>query len=1198
MRRESPVTTESGPIPSIGGVTGRLSCDFVEPLKFEGKLSGGRVRVLLDSGAGGNFVAKSYLEARGLKPVSLASQQDVRLPDGRTVYSTTTLPRAMLQMGALRERVTFMALDLDLGADVILGMPWLEKHNPDVDWVTRKLSATHKGVELELTAVDDWAPAVTQAQGSDEVDILLSALQFKRLAKKQGSELLLAVVKEVPVLVDGGSVTDILEAYSDVFPDDLPEGVPEPRGIDHEIDLEPGTAPTSKPPYRLNPQEREVLAQTMTSLVEKGFVRPSKSPFGAPVLLVKKKDEGWRMCVDYRALNKATIKNKYPLPRIEDLMDQIQGSAVFTKIDLRSGYHQIRVRPSDVPKTAFRTQDGLWEFTVMPFGLCNAPATFMRTMNEIFRPLIGKSVVVYLDDILVYSRNLEEHREHLRQVLNLLRQHKLYGKMSKCIFAQSTVEYLGFVVSEGGMDVVSSKVKAILDWPDPANVKELRSFLGLVNYYRRFIKNHAQLCVPLTNLLRKDVPWGWENEHREAFEALKTVLTRAPTLALPQYDKPWQVTTDASDYAVGAALTQEGKPVAFMSKKLSPAEVNYPVHEREALAIVLALREWRVYLETRHVVVFTDHYSCRYLPSQPHLSKRQARWMEALSTYDLDIRYKPGKANHVADALSRRPDLSIGAITILRDQGGLMERIKDAYDVERMRQNPQAVEVEGFWFRKPKGELQPGHKMRLVIPEDGAIRRQLIEDNHDAPFSGHLGEEKTLAGLQRSVWWWGMGRDVAEYVRTCLTCQKIKDSHQVPAGPLQPLPIPTEKWERVSMDLITQLPKSALGYDAILVVVDYLTKMVHIAPTITAVSAPKLARLFINTVFKHHGMPRVIVSDRDIRINSTFWLHLMERLGAKTSLSTAYHPQTDGQTERMNRTIEQVLRSVVNVEQRDWDEQLPLVEFAINNAKQASTGESPFYLQTGVNPRTPLDVAMTSGGAPEVVVGQEGEARASTVNPVSDEFRARMGQTLERTKQALVRAQQRQVAFADKRRREQTFNVGDKVWLSTKNLRLPAGQTRKLSLLRIGPYRVSQVISSVAYRLQLPRHLKIHPVFHTSLLSPLKTSVRFSRGPVTPDPVESGNFAEGDEDRFEVERLVGKQRRGNLWYYRVRWRGYDNTHDKWLSERELTDESEMMATYNARLQRQAEAASGSGLERPRRARQTSSVTGGQAIAEG
>jgi hypothetical protein len=443
---------------------------------------------------------------------------------------------------------------------------------------------------------------------------------------------------------------ELLHGRQDVFPKDLPDGLPPMRVQGHSvIPLIPGAKPTVRPMFRYSPLERKEMETQVTELLRKGFIQPSISPFGSPILFVKKKTGELRMCIDFRALNQITIKNRYPLPRIDDLLDKLQGAKVFSSLDLMSGYYQIRLPDDDVEKTAFRTTGGLYEYKIMPFGLTNAPAVFMSHMNAILADL--PFVVVYLDDILIFSKDPEQHVDHVRSVLDRLRQHQYYAKLSKCDFFKKELKFLGHIVSPEGIKPDPAKVRIVQEWPELKTVTDIRSFLGLTNYFRKFIEGYSGMAAPLHDLTKGGVsrrkgkftepPIG--DAHRQAFESLKIALTTAPVLALPDFTKPFRIITDASDFAIGAILLQEERPIAYESQKLSPAERNYHTTDRELLAVKHALEIWRCYLEGVPFTVVTDHNSLIHLQTQPSLSRRQARWLEFFQGFDFDWQYRPGK---------------------------------------------------------------------------------------------------------------------------------------------------------------------------------------------------------------------------------------------------------------------------------------------------------------------------------------------------------------------------------------------------------------------------------------------------------------------------------------------------------------------------------------------------------------------------
>ena len=449
-------------------------------------------------------------------------------------------------------------------------------------------------------------------------------------------------------------IVSVLQEFDDVFPKEVPKGLPPIRGIEHQIDFVLGSSIPNRPAYRASPEETKELQKQVDELLAKGHVRESMSLCAVPVILVPKKDGTWRMCVDCPAINKITVKYRHPIPRLDDMLDELHGSSFFSKIDLKSGYHQIRMKEGDEWKTAFKTKHGLYEWLVMPFGLSNAPSTFMRLMNHVLRAYIGKFVVVYFDDILVYSKSLDEHIHHLRCVLEVLRSEKLYANLKKCIFCMDRVVFLGFVVSAQGIEVDGEKVKAIKDWPTPKSITEVRSFHGLASFYRRFVRDFSTLAAPLTEVIKKDVGFKWGKEQENAFNLIKEKLCSAPLLVLPDFSKTFEIECDASGIGIGAVLMQEKRLIAYFSEKLSGAALNYSTYDKELYALVRALETWQHYLWSKQFVIHTDHESLKHLKGQGKLSRRHARWVEFIEMFPYVIQYKQGKENVVADALSQR----------------------------------------------------------------------------------------------------------------------------------------------------------------------------------------------------------------------------------------------------------------------------------------------------------------------------------------------------------------------------------------------------------------------------------------------------------------------------------------------------------------------------------------------------------------
>ncbi|WVZ80573.1 hypothetical protein U9M48_028039 [Paspalum notatum var. saurae] len=575
------------------------------------------------------------------------------------------------------------------------------------------------------------------------------------------------------------------------------------------------------------PAELKELKTQPEDFERKGFIQPSISPWGAPVLFSEKKDKSLRLCTDYRELNKVTIKNKYPLPRIDDLFKQLQGSQVSSKIDLQSGYYQVKVRSSDIPKTAISARYGHYEYLVMPFGLTNAPAAFMDLMNRIFKPYLDKFVV-----------NREEHAKHLRTVLQILREHKLYAKLKKCDFWMDRVSYLGHTISSEGISVDPKKVKTVSDWERPTTVTEIRSFLGMAGYYRRFIMDFANIASSLTRLTRKGVKFEWSEECEKSFEELKNRLVTAPILTLPTPGEGFTLYCDASKIGLGCVLMQNGKVVAYASHQLRTHEENYPTHDLELAAVIFALKTWRHYLYGVHSEIYTDHKSLKYIFTQKR-TKYQATKMD----YDVNINYHLGKANKVADALSRKATCNMTIVLteqaeLLRDlerlevevrynitevslqaiqiKPTLQDEILQKQTIDTNLQNLKKGILEGKLaeFRIDQDGLIR-FQNRLCVPNDVTLRRKILQEAHSSPYTIHPGSTKMYKDIKSTYWWNNMKREIAQFVTECDICQQIKAEHQRPTGLLQPLLVPVWKWEEIGMDFIHGLPRTPSGNDSI-----------------------------------------------------------------------------------------------------------------------------------------------------------------------------------------------------------------------------------------------------------------------------------------------------------------------------------------------------------------------------------------------
>ena len=1135
--------------------------------KLQFNVAGHPATALIDSGASACFMDSKFAQQHHIATQSLDKQQRVDLATGVRTHVNKQANNISIQCKTYHDHQHFMVLPLS-GNDIILGMNWLRRLNPKINWRrdlvrlwhcnrshTLKVGPEQVQANAQLQSLTATSQPNTKSaeQESKKSQGRISAREVRKLINKEQVEALIVGTMTVGGRIDEEDESkeelekcaqEILSEYKDVFPEELPKCLPPKRDVDHRIELEQGTIPPYKGIYRMSPAELDEMRKQLDDLLSAGFIQPSRSPFGAPVLFVKKKDGSMRMCIDYRALNAVTVKNRYALPRVDELLDRLRGAKYFSKLDLRSGYHQVRIRAEDISKTAFRTRYGHFEFLVLPFGLTNAPATFMHLMNSIFRPYLDDFIIVFLDDILIFSKTLAEHKIHVRKALDLLRRNKLYATAKKCAFFKEKLTFLGHVVSAEGISMEEDKVKSIRQWPAPTSVVGVRSFLGLAGYYRKFVKNFSKIASPMTKLLQKNEPFQWKEPQQKAFEALKLAVSTAPTLILPDDSKPYVVTADASGFAVGATLSQDHgrglQPIAFMSKKMLERELRYPTHEHELLAVVCALKEWRHYLHGRKFTIITDHQSLRHLLTQPHLSGRQARWLEFLQQFDLGFEYKPGRSNVVADALSRRADLQLKAARLSNMK---MEVVADCSDEvkQKVKAGYQDDAKCKAIITDPRAyashfTVRDGLifcDQRLYVPNVAELKLKLMQEAHDVPMAGHMGVTRTVDLLSRDYYWPNLAGEAKMFVQSCLACQSNKVSSQLPQGLAQPIPIPPRRWSQWTMDLIVNLPRSRNGNDGIVMVVDKSSKLLHSIPVNSNITAPELAKVIFDQVVRHHGIPSSIISDRDPRFTSTFWQSLWKLLGTKLAMSTAYHPRTDGQTERANRTIEQMLRFYVNRRQNDWDEHLTAAEFAYNNSKQSSTGFSPFYLNYGQHPAFPLSVAADSQGG---------------VNAKAEEMLEGLFENINIAERNMLKAQEQQERHTNQRRRHIVFQLGDKVLLSTSDLNWKGKVSRKFTARFIGPFTIKKVLSDLDYELELPNTLPIHPVFHVSKLKRFVEEDESIRGRIQEPTMSVPEIIDGNEE-YEVEAIVGHRMRkykGEFHkQYLVKWKDWADWYNTW-----------------------------------------------------
>jgi hypothetical protein len=1323
-------------------------------------------RALFDPGSQFNLISIDFAKRQGWKPVGPArhrAEMFEKVPLELQDHFHLTV-RATDSAGVTRDFLQSFYSCKPSDFDIVLGSPWCETKKSGIyEWTTGRW--WYGAASL----VDNVSATELEAEGGTIYSCFLpypvpssNTNQQERSCTVYGA----AGVRSLTV----PSVPVKYHEFADVFNNESAAELPRSGGAEHAIDT---TAdPPFGPLYSLSEVQLRALRDYLQEALAQGWITHSVSPAGAPILFVPKKDGGLRLCVDYRGLNKVTVKNRHPLPLINETLDRLVGAKRYTKLDLKDAYHRIRIKAGDEWKTAFRTRYGHFEYRVMPFGLANAPATFQAYINKALHGLLDDICVVYLDDILIYSHEEERHEEHVRRVLERLQQYSLFANLKKCVFDVDEVEFLGFIVGTKGVSVDRSRIETIAEWPQPKTFREVQQFLGFANFYRRFILKYSKVVAPMTDLLvgsvngKKGGPFVFPESAQKAFEEIKRCFEGAPVLHHFNPELPIVLETDASGRALAGIISQPEKaedmkqrhlhPVAFWSRKMTDTETRYPTYDQELLAIVKCFKQWRHYLEgSRYLItVMTDHNNLRHFMTTKELNGRQVRWAMDLSAFDFEIKYRPGKTNP-ADAPSRRPDyagdppvgiedilptfqkkmkgsfvlglqakytdsVSVGDVMKTRTRSTCVAAVR-ALHTENGPENPYrtddtpardvgkhneckpdspmvgvsngtdecSLEVSGHhvhravvdsgpknprhedetsdnengWIRqynewnpeasghpvkrvdvesghekprhedetsdnettqgrvtpepggkvgsydgfgqlvpracvracttsetvfdapalplqylildlqsrdvsiqKRKRELETGTEMHtvspdswrvddigllrrndlIVVPHDKAIREELLRIHHDDPLAGHFGPKRTRDLLGRKFFWEGMMKDVEEYIQTCVSCQQNKPIRHRPYGVLASLPFPTAPWKEITMDFITGLPvwkNNGVEYDSILVVVDRFTKMARYLATTKTIDSAGLADIIVEQVIRFFGIPDGIVTDRGSVFTSSYWSNVCYYLKVTRKLTTAFHPQTDGQTERQNQTLEAYLRAYCNEHKDNWGKFLSMAEFAYNNSKHATTGISPFRALYGYDPSITIE---TGTGAPDVEVPSAGE-RIQMIHSMREKMAERWQSAVDT-----------QAHSYNRKHKPMNFKLHEWVWLSTKNIRFRSG---KLTPKLIGPFEIVKIVGTQSYKLRLPPlYERLHPVFHVSLLEPY-------RAPPGQHPTQwSGpELAEEEgEEEWEVETILDHRSRGKHLQYLVRWKGWPPAYDQWVNKHpDMENSRELIAEYHA-----------------------------------
>ncbi|SCV69303.1 BQ2448_2323 [Microbotryum intermedium] len=1043
-----------------------------EPISLSVKLTtdeGPVLRALVDIGASASFIADKEVDKLRLtrRKLQVPTSVSGAIQNHKVSHPVTEFVYVPLRTSNGRWSAHHVVLKIAplTSLKVVLGRPFLKRHDILVDCKRRQVLAPD--------------PSLSGQPVQAGIRACLAHLEEQQAEESRLRTLESAFRKE----------------FSDRFPADIP-------------------------PVSQYESKRRLLDEHLAA----GRLRPSSSEYSSPAFIIPKKGMDTdpsimpRWVNDYRILNAATVPDRTPLPLPDEILSVSARARFWSKIDMTNSFFQTKMAKEDIPKTAVATPWGLFEWVVMPMGLSNAPATHQRRVNEALSNLIGKSCFVYLDDITIFSNTIEEHQQHVREVLEALRRADLYCSPKKTELFTTSCDFLGHVISRNGIAADQSK---------------LRGFLGLVQYLRKFINGLAQHIKPLSDLTSKNanvrLMWGVEQERH--FKAIKAIVTSLPCLKPIDHTDSAEllwVMTDASNVGIGAVLLQgqdwrKAYPVAYWSRQYISAKVNYPTHEQELLAVVGALRQWRVNLMGVHFNVLTEHESLKYLKTQENLSKRQARWVERLADYDFDITYIPGGENTVADAMSRYsfPQVesdSVQAVSEMDVDTQLRGRIVEGYKSDPFCQQVKRNLDSSPGFSQVDNVLY--FEGRMVVPAVPQLREDILHDAHDA--LGHFGSRKTFHHLSRTFFWPRMRSSCDAYVLTCNVCQRTKAGTTGAVGTSHGLSVPNEPMKEVALDFVGPLPKSQ-GFDMLLTITNRLSGYTRLLPGRAADTANDVAERFHEGWHRFFGPPTRLVSDRDKLFTSHFWRAYHNLMGTRLSMSTSFHPETDGRSERTNKTAIQALRAVVNRQQNDWVRHLANIEFAINASVNASTNKSPFEVVLGRLPRL-LPTSLNRPDLPDV--------------PAASDLISERKAVLVEVRDALAAA-------------KPDIAVGDLVMVDTRDrrLRFKTGYRKSAKLFDRfeGPYKVIATNAATSnYTLQLNEDDRSHPTFHVSKLRRYRPNdpVNFpNREPARPKPV----LVDGQEE-WVVQEILEEKARGKK-RYRVWWEGYPQ-HEATMEPRE------------------------------------------------
>lgn len=1046
----------------IPTVLGQPTCNSLPLIQIT--VNGLLVLALVDTGAAKSITTRKLLRKLG---------PDVDYRSSRTPYLYGADGKAILTEGLLTANIRIAETELchslivvaTLPFDLILGVDILAACSCKID-ITNKRLETDNGV-------------VTFTNGPMFNRVWHLGMDMPKVTSTEEAEELVRRSSAEPQLQQ--KLSSLINEFHDIF---AWNGTPPGRTSVAKHRINTGnTHPIRISHRRLPPQHQEEVHKLIDEMLNNNIIRPSDSPWSSPVVLVKKKDGKIRLCVDYRKLNEVTKKDSFPLPRIDDLLEALGGSTLFSTLDLASGYWQVEVEETDREKTAFSLPSGLYEFQTMPFGLTNAPATFQRLMQTVLRGLIPKACLVYLDDVIVTGQSSCEHLTNLREVFQRLKNVGLRLNPKKCQFLQKQVAYLGHIVSEKGIQTDPTKVEKVKNWPEPRSVEELKSFLGLASYYRKFVPKFSDKAAPLNALMNKEQPFVWGEAQHRAFNSLRSSLCESATLSFPDYSPmggPFILDTDASDSGIGAVLSQRDvnnieKVIAYGSRSLNKAERNYCTTRKEMLALVYFIKQYRHFLLGRHFIVRTDHKSLIWLQNFRDPEGQVARWQETLQEYDFECLHRPGRQHQNADALSRRPirnhgdcptctnnfvatvNVQLSASNHWRiaqetdpDIGIIYQRLSASSNRPSSREMAgQGYESRCLWSLWDQLFLQdgvlfiqygPNYTSRIVVPRE--LIPEVLSDLHAE--LGHCGINKLEMAARARFWWTHQHRDVVNFCNNCNHCGSFKNPTRMYRAPLQIIESGYPN-EIVGIDLIGPLTETTRKNRYILVMIDYFTKWCEAVP-IQSMDAVTVANAIIDQWICHWGAPEQLHSDRGRCFENTILQELCRILGIDKTRTTAYHPQGNGQVERTNRSIKSLLRAFTEENTNNWDQLLTKCLLAYRGAVHKSTGQTPHLMWTGREMRLATDVKLPAISKPKTTTLEFVYQTLDQIQKAHQLARRR-----------LETAHRHQKDYYDKRVYGAPLRVGDKVWLH-KPIPDP-GTSAKLHKEWKGPYVVERVIS-------------------------------------------------------------------------------------------------------------------------------------------